>query len=1016
MDSSAVAAFARHLGMDPVRDADCMWIAEQAVDAKLPEDWVEYADDSGYIYYYNVTTGETTWEHPMDSYFRNLFRRYRISNPRSPVSSSRRSASPTTSPPRSPTRSRGHASPGRSARSHPHSPGHHSPPSSPSRHSQAHSNPLPQPPLSSPATPFEARPEVSAGQRSVPPLESAARSAEDDGFVVREIDDNEVANLRDGHDHMHGGPGWSGSRGPPSSRSSHSTHSRSYEASVATARSHPHPEQTSDAKRSLSRPGSADSHRSRTPSVKSSVPPRPASAGVRSVHSRSSALDGDSPLVPQDGSPVGSHPSQPIRPSSAQRQPTARSRPASANSSSRPHSASSGSHVAALPPNLEPHGGAGTSDGMESLPGMVPDVSARQRSISSKREEITNPMQILPVGTMRPSSALSRGSVGSGSNRNLLTGRSAQSNSDVFDWEALANEPILDPAWTESLGLALGDPQNSGDAENDQDTRIKNMIEAELQRILSAEEATRLKIEDELLSEEGNAATQIQRMWRGVLGRRRFRILARERMWEKPEVIQQVIRAQAVARRWLNRSKLVVLLEQIAQYKRERALREEEERRRQAEEEERLRRLQEEELERQRVLEEEELERQRLLKEEERERQRLKQKEEEEEARRLEEERRKREEAIEFEEQVIAAQSLVRGWLARRHCSTLRTQRLEEKMEHERLEAEKRRLEEEAEKRRIEMEEARLRLDAAKMKKLMEEEEQARLERERREAEEAAFVNNVTKSQARVRGWLARRTVGLMKEEKQNAELEKRIVKTQASVRGWIARRKVGDMRAHREAMMRLQAEEDEWRRIYGVPPLNGMPRQVFEERMVMLQRRIRQWVRRKRARELQEWMDDYNIQSMNGMTRETLEARIAKSQRAIRQKLARARLARIEEEKERLWKLRQETAALIVQRNYRMYRSKKEVERVRRNIAKQEKERRRASAVRLQSFFRQSQAKKELHRRKTQKQIEQQRMMMEAQLQLASVQIQSAFRSYLAKKTVFCHQDATGSTLGSSH
>lgn len=45
----------------------------QALDADVPEGWVtgegegEYA---GLVYYYNEATGESTWDHPLDEYYR----------------------------------------------------------------------------------------------------------------------------------------------------------------------------------------------------------------------------------------------------------------------------------------------------------------------------------------------------------------------------------------------------------------------------------------------------------------------------------------------------------------------------------------------------------------------------------------------------------------------------------------------------------------------------------------------------------------------------------------------------------------------------------------------------------------------------------------------------------------------------------------------------------------------------------------------------------------------------------
>ena len=68
-----IVQFARYLGMDPIEDCAFLWIAEQALVAPLPDDWSEHMDAEGNVYYYNVVTDASSWEHPMDQYYRNLF-------------------------------------------------------------------------------------------------------------------------------------------------------------------------------------------------------------------------------------------------------------------------------------------------------------------------------------------------------------------------------------------------------------------------------------------------------------------------------------------------------------------------------------------------------------------------------------------------------------------------------------------------------------------------------------------------------------------------------------------------------------------------------------------------------------------------------------------------------------------------------------------------------------------------------------------------------------------------------
>ena len=65
-----VMGFADYLGFDLASHPDLYWIAEQARNAPLPEPWTEHSDDTGNTYYYNPQLGESSWEHPLDSYFK----------------------------------------------------------------------------------------------------------------------------------------------------------------------------------------------------------------------------------------------------------------------------------------------------------------------------------------------------------------------------------------------------------------------------------------------------------------------------------------------------------------------------------------------------------------------------------------------------------------------------------------------------------------------------------------------------------------------------------------------------------------------------------------------------------------------------------------------------------------------------------------------------------------------------------------------------------------------------------
>eukprot|EP00760_Papus_ankaliazontas_P018685 PhM_4_TR17583/c0_g1_i1/m.31271 len=69
-----VTEYCEWLGMDLVHDRCLMWIAREALKAPLPENWrVCYTEDRD-AYYFNVRTGESIWDHPMDAYYKALYK------------------------------------------------------------------------------------------------------------------------------------------------------------------------------------------------------------------------------------------------------------------------------------------------------------------------------------------------------------------------------------------------------------------------------------------------------------------------------------------------------------------------------------------------------------------------------------------------------------------------------------------------------------------------------------------------------------------------------------------------------------------------------------------------------------------------------------------------------------------------------------------------------------------------------------------------------------------------------
>ena len=65
--------YAEYLGMDPKEDADLLWIAEEALTSVEPEGWIEKMDPNGQPFYYNVSTGQSSRQHPLDEHYKSLY-------------------------------------------------------------------------------------------------------------------------------------------------------------------------------------------------------------------------------------------------------------------------------------------------------------------------------------------------------------------------------------------------------------------------------------------------------------------------------------------------------------------------------------------------------------------------------------------------------------------------------------------------------------------------------------------------------------------------------------------------------------------------------------------------------------------------------------------------------------------------------------------------------------------------------------------------------------------------------
>jgi len=69
-----VSEYAEWLGMDLTQDLDLLWIAREGLKAPLPAPWKACLGE-GDMFYFNLLTGESEWDHPVDSSWREMYRR-----------------------------------------------------------------------------------------------------------------------------------------------------------------------------------------------------------------------------------------------------------------------------------------------------------------------------------------------------------------------------------------------------------------------------------------------------------------------------------------------------------------------------------------------------------------------------------------------------------------------------------------------------------------------------------------------------------------------------------------------------------------------------------------------------------------------------------------------------------------------------------------------------------------------------------------------------------------------------
>ncbi|XP_053561294.1 centrosomal protein of 164 kDa-like [Bombina bombina] len=72
-----IQEYARLIGIDPEAEPELMWLARECIVAPLPSEWKPCQDVTGDIYYFNFSTGKSTWDHPNDEHYREMVKQER---------------------------------------------------------------------------------------------------------------------------------------------------------------------------------------------------------------------------------------------------------------------------------------------------------------------------------------------------------------------------------------------------------------------------------------------------------------------------------------------------------------------------------------------------------------------------------------------------------------------------------------------------------------------------------------------------------------------------------------------------------------------------------------------------------------------------------------------------------------------------------------------------------------------------------------------------------------------------
>ena len=82
-----VIEYAKFLGMniEDDHDKELLWIAKEAMAAALPAGWTQHEDKDGFVFFYSAATEQSTYEHPMDDFYRKVYQRAKTTTERDPA-------------------------------------------------------------------------------------------------------------------------------------------------------------------------------------------------------------------------------------------------------------------------------------------------------------------------------------------------------------------------------------------------------------------------------------------------------------------------------------------------------------------------------------------------------------------------------------------------------------------------------------------------------------------------------------------------------------------------------------------------------------------------------------------------------------------------------------------------------------------------------------------------------------------------------------------------------------------